>query len=83
MRTTALLILLVVLVSTGEVLRCNTMNGGTEECPADIAGVCAHYKSDKEEMKGCWIQAMCDEDKAALAAGELEEFTCCYEDLCN
>nr|ABI48779.1 plethodontid modulating factor [Plethodon ventralis] len=81
MRTTALLILLVVLVSTGEALQCNTLDGGTEECPADIAGVCAHYKSDKEEMKGCWIQPEC----IATESDESEhpEVICCSEDLCN
>nr|ABI48773.1 plethodontid modulating factor [Plethodon dorsalis] len=83
MRTTALLILLVVLVSTGEALQCNTMDGGTEECPSDVHNVCVHYKCEVEFM-GCRTQIYCDVVKEALAALESEgTFTCCSEDLCN
>nr|ABI48640.1 plethodontid modulating factor [Plethodon shermani] len=81
MRTTALLILLVVLVSTGEALKCNTLNGGIDECHTDV---CAHYKFEGEVIIGCWIQSFCEEDKAALAAeGSEDMFICCSEDLCN
>nr|ABI48799.1 plethodontid modulating factor [Plethodon welleri] len=76
MRTTALLILLVVLVSTGEALQCNTVDGGTEECPSDVYDACVHYKSDDEEYKSCGIQEEClDADDATVE--------CCSEDLCN
>nr|ABI48774.1 plethodontid modulating factor [Plethodon dorsalis]ABI48780.1 plethodontid modulating factor [Plethodon ventralis] len=83
MRTTALLILLVVLVSTGEALQCNTLDGGTEECPSDVY-VCVHYKYEDAEFMGCRTQRICDDVKAALAADESERtFICCQEDLCN
>nr|ABI48619.1 plethodontid modulating factor [Plethodon shermani] len=83
MRTTALLILLVVLVSTGEALQCNTMDGGTEECPPDDY-VCVHYKYEDVEFMGCRTQRFCDVAKAAIAAdGSERTFTCCSEDLCN
>nr|ABI48786.1 plethodontid modulating factor [Plethodon websteri] len=84
MRTTALLILLVVLVSTGEALQCNTLNGGTDECQSDITDVCAHYKSDDVEMNGCWTQTFCDDSNTALAEEGSEDIVaCCSEDLCN
>nr|ABI48810.1 plethodontid modulating factor [Plethodon wehrlei] len=83
MRTTDLLILLVVLVSTGEALQCNTMDGGTEDCFSDDY-VCVHYKSDEVEFMGCRTQQFCDVVKTALDAEESEgTFTCCSEDLCN
>nr|AEO22585.1 plethodontid modulating factor precursor [Plethodon shermani] len=83
MRTTALLILLVVLVSTGEALQCNTLDGGTEECPSDDYNVCVHYKYDVEFM-GCRTQPFCDVVKEALAAfGSEGTIICCSEDLCN
>nr|ABI48673.1 plethodontid modulating factor [Plethodon aureolus] len=82
MRTTALLILLVVLVSTGEALQCNTLDGGTEECPSDDY-VCVHYKYDVEFM-GCRTQPFCDTVKDALAAfGSEGTIICCSEDVCN
>nr|ABI48791.1 plethodontid modulating factor [Plethodon websteri]ABI48792.1 plethodontid modulating factor [Plethodon websteri]ABI48793.1 plethodontid modulating factor [Plethodon websteri]ABI48795.1 plethodontid modulating factor [Plethodon websteri]ABI48796.1 plethodontid modulating factor [Plethodon websteri] len=81
MRTTALLILLVVLVSTGEALQCNTLDGGTEECSTSIYNACVHYKSDDEEYKSCGIQEEC----TATEGDESEHPTvlCCSEDLCN
>nr|ABI48787.1 plethodontid modulating factor [Plethodon websteri] len=82
MMTTALLILLVVLVSTGEALQCNTMDGEPEECPPDDY-VCVHYKYEVEFM-GCRTQPFCDIVKEDLATDESEgTFTCCSEDLCN
>nr|ABI48695.1 plethodontid modulating factor [Plethodon cylindraceus] len=73
MRTTALLILLVVLVSTGEALKCNTLNGGIDECHTDV---CAHYKFEGEVIIGCWIQEECEDAEGATVL-------CCPEDLCN
>nr|AEO22589.1 plethodontid modulating factor precursor [Plethodon shermani] len=82
MRTTALLILLVVLVSTGEALQCNTLDGGTEECPSDDY-VCVHYKYDVEFM-GCATQRFCDALGAALTEeGSDDLFLCCTGELCN
>nr|AAQ13903.1 pheromone Pj-10 isoform F precursor [Plethodon jordani]AEO22588.1 plethodontid modulating factor precursor [Plethodon shermani] len=81
MRTTALLILLVVLVSTGEALQCNTLDGGTEECPSDDYDACVHYKFEDEEFKGCGIQ-----DECTAAEDDEPEYPmvqCCSEDLCN
>nr|ABI48763.1 plethodontid modulating factor [Plethodon yonahlossee]ABI48765.1 plethodontid modulating factor [Plethodon yonahlossee]ABI48766.1 plethodontid modulating factor [Plethodon yonahlossee] len=84
MRTTALLILLVVLVSTGEALQCNTLDGGTEECPSDDYNACVHYKYEDVEFMGCQTQPFCDTVKDALAAeGSEGVFICCSEDLCN
>nr|ABI48797.1 plethodontid modulating factor [Plethodon websteri]ABI48798.1 plethodontid modulating factor [Plethodon websteri] len=83
MRTTALLILLVVLVSTGEALQCNTLHGKIEECPPDY-DICAYYKSDDVEMNGCWTQTFCDDSNTALAEEGSEDIVaCCSEDLCN
>nr|ABI48770.1 plethodontid modulating factor [Plethodon dorsalis] len=81
MRTTALLILLVVLVSTGEALQCNTLDGDTEECPSDDYNVCVHYKFEDDEFKGCGIQPEC----TATESDESEHpaVICCSEDLCN
>nr|ABI48621.1 plethodontid modulating factor [Plethodon shermani] len=76
MRTTALLILLVVLVSTGEALQCHTLDGGTEECIPGIYNVCVHYKSEDEEYKSCGIQEKCEDAEGATVL-------CCPEDLCN
>nr|ABI48749.1 plethodontid modulating factor [Plethodon teyahalee] len=84
MRTTALLILLVVLVSTGEALQCNTLDEGTEECPSDDYDACVHYKFEDEEFKGCGIQRFCDTMEAGLAEEGLEDlFMCCTGDVCN
>nr|ABI48642.1 plethodontid modulating factor [Plethodon shermani] len=84
MRTTALLILLVVLVSTGEALQCNTLDGGTEECPSDDYNACVHYKYEDVEFMGCRTQRFCDFVKAALEAdGSERTFICCSGDLCN
>nr|AEO22598.1 plethodontid modulating factor precursor [Plethodon shermani] len=83
MRTTALLILLVVLVSTGEALQCNTMFGGTMKCRADDS-VCMHHKSDEVESMGCSTQSLCEIEKASLGPeGSEDMFICCTEDLCN
>nr|AEO22599.1 plethodontid modulating factor precursor [Plethodon shermani] len=84
MRTTALLILLVVLVSTGEALQCNTLDGGTEFCPPGNDEACILSKSIDLEFMGCATQRFCD----ALEAGLTEEgsddlFLCCTGDLCN
>nr|ABI48547.1 plethodontid modulating factor [Plethodon shermani]AEO22579.1 plethodontid modulating factor precursor [Plethodon shermani] len=76
MRTTALLILLVVLVSTGEALQCNTLDGGTGECPSDDYNACVHYKYEDEEYKSCGIQEGCEDAEGATVL-------CCPEDLCN
>nr|ABI48805.1 plethodontid modulating factor [Plethodon wehrlei] len=76
MRTTALLILLVVLVSTGEALQCNTMDEGTEECATDVYNACVHYKTDDEEYKSCGIEEECLDTEGATVV-------CCTEDLCN
>nr|ABI48809.1 plethodontid modulating factor [Plethodon wehrlei] len=84
MRTTALLILLVVLVSTGEALRCKILNGNSDWCPPGNDDLCMHYKTDSMEFMGCATQRFCDAVKAALLAeGSDEAFMCCYEELCN
>nr|ABI48803.1 plethodontid modulating factor [Plethodon wehrlei] len=85
MRTTALLILLVVLVSTGEALQCNTMDGGTEECTPGNDAVCMYYKYKEAEYKDCGGPEACQEMEDDFTENEKEfgTFTCCSEDLCN
>nr|ABI48788.1 plethodontid modulating factor [Plethodon websteri] len=85
MRTTALLILLVVLVSTGEALQCNTMDGGTEECTPGNDAVCMYYKYEDEEYKDCGGPEACKEMEDDFTPDESEHatFICCSEDLCN
>nr|ABI48790.1 plethodontid modulating factor [Plethodon websteri] len=85
MRTTALLILLVVLFSTGEALQCNTMDGGTEECTPGNDAVCMYYKYEDEEYKACGPRKLCTDTGGSFTPAESEHatFTCCSEDLCN
>nr|ABI48775.1 plethodontid modulating factor [Plethodon ventralis] len=84
MRTTALLIFLVVLVSTGEALRCKIPDEGSDWCPPGSDDLCMHYKVTGIEMRGCASQRFCDAVKAALEEeGSSNNFMCCYEDLCN
>nr|AEO22604.1 plethodontid modulating factor precursor [Plethodon shermani] len=84
MRTTALLILLVVLVSTGEALQCNTLDGDTEECPPGNDEACIRSKSIDLEVMGCATQRFCDAMEAGLAEeGSDDLFLCCTGDLCN
>nr|ABI48599.1 plethodontid modulating factor [Plethodon shermani]AEO22618.1 plethodontid modulating factor precursor [Plethodon shermani] len=84
MRTTALLILLVVLVSTGEALRCMVLNGNSRWCPPGNDDACMRYKSIDVEIMGCATQQFCDAWEAALAEEGLEDlFMCCTGELCN
>nr|ABI48820.1 plethodontid modulating factor [Plethodon hoffmani] len=85
MRTTVLLILLVVLVSTGEALQCNTLDGSTVECKPDFHGVCVHYKYEDEEFKSCAEPELCKNMKSSFTQHESEHatFICCPEELCN
>nr|ABI48776.1 plethodontid modulating factor [Plethodon ventralis] len=84
MRTTALLILLVVLVSTGEALRCKIPDEGSDWCPPGSDDLCMHYKTERMEYMGCASQRYCDAVTAVvLAEGSPDDFMCCYEDLCN
>nr|ABI48811.1 plethodontid modulating factor [Plethodon wehrlei] len=84
MRTTALLILLVVLFSTGEALRCKIPNGNSDWCPPGNDDLCISYKPGGMEMMGCATQRFCDVVRAILLAeGSDEAFMCCYEELCN
>nr|ABI48818.1 plethodontid modulating factor [Plethodon cinereus] len=84
MRTTALLILLVVLVSTGEALQCNTLDGSTVECSSGF-DVCVHYKYEDEEFKSCAEPELCKNMKSSFSQHESEHatFICCPEELCN
>nr|AEO22607.1 plethodontid modulating factor precursor [Plethodon shermani] len=84
MRTTALPILLVVLASTGEALQCNTLDGGTEECPPGNDEACIRSKSIDLEAMGCATRRFCDAMEAGLAEEGLEDsFMCCTGDVCN
>nr|ABI48557.1 plethodontid modulating factor [Plethodon shermani]AEO22623.1 plethodontid modulating factor precursor [Plethodon shermani] len=84
MRTTALLILLVVLVSTGEALRCKTLNENSDFCPPGNDEACMLYKSTGMEFMGCATQRFCDAMEAGLAEEGLEDsFMCCTGDVCN
>nr|ABI48716.1 plethodontid modulating factor [Plethodon kentucki] len=84
MRTTALLILLVVLASTGEALRCKVLNGNSDWCPPGNDDACMRYKSIDLEIMGCATQRFCDAWEAAFAAEGLEDlFMCCTGELCN
>nr|ABI48591.1 plethodontid modulating factor [Plethodon shermani]ABI48625.1 plethodontid modulating factor [Plethodon shermani]AEO22568.1 plethodontid modulating factor precursor [Plethodon shermani] len=85
MRTTALLILLVVLASTGEALQCNIMDGGTEACPPGEEVACMYLKYEEEEFKACGPQELCAEMEDSFTPAESEHatFRCCTEDLCN
>nr|ABI48856.1 plethodontid modulating factor [Desmognathus ocoee]ABI48857.1 plethodontid modulating factor [Desmognathus ocoee]ABI48858.1 plethodontid modulating factor [Desmognathus ocoee] len=85
MRTTALLILLVVFVCTGEALKCKKLGGGTEVCPPGNDGVCIHYKYKKEEFKRCGAHGECQEIESSFKPLETAntKFVCCSSDLCN
>nr|ABI48738.1 plethodontid modulating factor [Plethodon montanus] len=84
MRTTALLILLVVLVSTGEALRCKVLNENSDWCPPGNDEACMLYKSTGMEFMGCATQRFCDALGAALTEeGSDDLFLCCTGDLCN
>nr|ABI48839.1 plethodontid modulating factor [Plethodon serratus] len=85
MRTTALLILLVVLVSTGEALQCNMLDGSAEECDPGHDAVCMHFSYKEEVYKGCGGPEACEEMEKDFTPDEKENgtFVCCPEDLCN
>nr|ABI48845.1 plethodontid modulating factor [Plethodon dunni] len=85
MRATALFILLVVLISTGEALECNALDGGTEACTPGNDGVCIHYKYQDDEYKRCGVHGECEEIEGGFTPDESEQatFRCCTDDLCN
>nr|ABI48848.1 plethodontid modulating factor [Aneides ferreus] len=85
MRATVLLVSLVVLVSIGEALECNTMDGGTEVCPPGNDDVCIHYIHEENEFKKCGPLGECERLEGDFTAAELEHalFRCCPADLCN
>nr|ABI48830.1 plethodontid modulating factor [Plethodon richmondi] len=80
MRTTALLILLVVLVSTGEALKCNTLNGGIVQCSGN-GQACVHFKDKEDEFKSCWAKEDCRDTERDASGRTI--YLCCTEDLCN
>nr|ABI48822.1 plethodontid modulating factor [Plethodon hoffmani] len=81
MRTTVLLILLVVLVSTGEALQCNTLDGSTVECKPGKGQVCVHFKDEEDEFKSCWAKEDCRDTERDASGRTI--YLCCTEDLCN
>nr|ABI48615.1 plethodontid modulating factor [Plethodon shermani] len=80
MRTTALLILLVVLVSTGEALKCNTLNGGIVQCSGN-GQACVHFKDKEDEFKRCCPLEHCMDKEGDKPRPEMVR--CCTQDLCN
>nr|ABI48851.1 plethodontid modulating factor [Aneides ferreus] len=85
MRATALLVLLVVLVSFGESLKCYYESEGVkriDECnsPDDS---CVHVISSKFGVwKTCLLKLFCD-DMAEMEKETFPIHVCCTTDLCN
>nr|AEO22645.1 plethodontid modulating factor precursor [Plethodon shermani] len=82
MRSTALLIVLVALVSTGEALRCYELDGTIVECEPGNDDLCIYYNDGAEEFRRCGMRGEC-EDIDAVMKTDSTTFQCCSDDLCN
>nr|AHL39272.1 PMF Class III-like B variant 2 [Plethodon cinereus] len=85
MRTAALLIFLVVVVSLGEALQCHFFKEPYAERVADCEpeyDVCMHFKNPLEELKSCEARENCENMEFSLTRPE-DILKCCTEDFCN